>query len=245
MPTPAAQFSPELPWAAGTRGTITLRETVSKADLLNGALTFINGNGQLFQPEDNDGYVDYNDENGSPVISIAINDDETKNVLNVSVAQDTDVQRVIVGPAIGSVEASDCYNENLQELAVGESGFVFLVGYKGDDAQLALVTQDGRTAVTCKRIEDVNENRWFELINRQTPVTVNSLLKLPSAIPEGDLAALPKVLCEIYSDNNDAVIKGLHAPAEDTVEGAFSIKLFNNPLEQTEWGEQVSTLIIA
>lgn len=243
MPAPAAQFSPELPWAAGTRGTIVLKEPVTKDDLVNGALTFINGNGQLYQPEDTDGYVDYCDENDSQVLSIAIGDDESKIVVVASVAQDADVQRVVVGPAVGSTEGFAFVNENLQELAVGESGFVVVSSSKEAEGNYSVATQDGRNGITCKRVADYNQSPVYELINRETPVTIISTLKLPSATPGGVLANLPKILCELYNDNGSAVLRALHAPAEDQVEGAVKTSLFKQPYQQAYWDDQVTRLL--
>lgn len=243
MPAPAAQFSPALPWAAGTRGTITLQEPVSKEDLLNGALTFVGVNRYLYQPEGSDGYVDYLDEDDKQALSIAIDDDETKNVLVAGVAQDAEVQRVVVGPAVGRIRSWSFRNENMQPLAVGESGFVVLECNKDGNEQYCLVSQDGKTALTCKRVADSGEQQWFELLDRETPVTVIRTLKLPSAMPGGALAELPKVLCEIASFNNDAHIKVLHAPALQWDEGASAAPLYTSPSSQTSWGDQVTTLM--
>lgn len=177
-------------------------------------------------------------------MSIRFDDDESKTVVVVGVSQDAEVQRVVVGPAVGSIHDSGGYNENMQELEAGESGFVVLVSHKGGQAQYALATQDGKTAITCKCVYNSGGQQWYEVVSRQTPVTITSLLKLPSAIPTGDLAELPKVLCEIYSDDTAAVIKALHAPADNLVEGAFAIKLYASPNNQAQWGGEYMTLLI-
>lgn len=177
------------------------------------------------------------------MLSIAIDDDETKNVLVVGVAQDAEVQRVVVGPAVGEVLGATFRNENLQKLAVGESGFVVIEGYIGTDLHYCLATQDGRTALTCKCVAGTGELKMQELFNRETPVPINSLLKLPSATPGGALAELPKVLCEIASFNNDAIIKVLHAPADDQVESAVALFLYTSQGNPASWGDQVTTLL--
>lgn len=187
--------------------------------------------------------MDYKDENDSPVLSIAFDDDETKNVLDVSVAQDADVQRVVVGPAVGETEHLTFVNENLQELEVGESGFVVVSSYKGEDGNYSVATQDGRNGITCKRVADYNQTRVYELINRETPVYITSTLKLPSATPGGDLANLPKILCEIYNDNGDAVLRALHAPADDQADGASRARLFKTEqLQSALFGDEVTKL---
>lgn len=244
MPAPAAQFSPELPWAAGTRGTIILKDPVSKDDLLNGALTFVGVNGQLYQPEDSDGYVDYRDENDSQVFSIAFDDDETKNVLRVGVAQDADVQRVVVGPAVGSVEGVTAVNEQLQELTVGESGFLATNAYEGDVGSRCLLTQDGHNAIPATRVENIGDNFTVVVLDRETPVTINSLLKLPTVQPSGQAAGLQMLRCELFSENNDAVIRVLHAPADDSASGATSAQLFNENNQRASWGDSVRKIIL-
>lgn len=245
MPAPAAQFSPELPWAAGTRGTIILKDPVSKDDLLNGALTFVGVNGLLYQPEGSDGYVDYRDENDSTVLAIAFDDDETKNVLKVGVAQDAEVQRVVVGPAVGVVEVFNFVNENLQDLQVGESGFIVVVGYKEPDSNYSLLTQDGQKGVTCKRIADIDDTPVYELFNREAPQTILSTMKLPAATPGGDLANLPKILADIYDDSGNAVLRALHAPADNQAAGAQRLTLADGQTYQfVLMGDQVRQLVI-
>lgn len=210
--------------------------------MLNGALTFINGNGQLFQPEGSDGYVDYSDDNDSQVISIAIDDDETKNVLVVGVAQDADVQRVVVGPAVGYADRIFAIDDNKELLAVGETGYLCAMVVKDDQETPVLLTQDGRNAISTKRLADDDTARVFELINREMPIAINSLTKLQNATPTGAAAQLPRVLCEIYNLDNNVVIRALHAPADDTADGGISATLYNQNNEFVYWGDQVTQL---
>lgn len=243
MPAPAAQFSPALPWAAGTRGTIVLKDPVSKEDLINGALTFINGNGLLFQPEGSDGYVDYHDENDSQVISIAIDDDdETKNVLVVGVAQDADVQRVVVGPAVGRVESIRVLNDQLQAVAVGETGFIVAVTEKDDVNSYATLTQDNAKCLIAQRIENIGQRSRYIIRDSSKPTALNSLFKAMAAVPTGEIANLPMLKVELFSINNDAIFKVLHAPSEDENEGSVVLATFDENLDPLNWGDIVTTV---
>lgn len=244
MPAPAAQFSPELPWAAGTRGTILLKDPVSKDDLLNGTLTFINGNGQLFQPEGSDDYVDYRDENDSQVLSIAIDDDETKNVLKVGVAQDADVQRVVVGPAVGNVEGITVEGEGGQPPVVGQQYFLLAIVVKNGQEQRALITQDGKTAVTAYIEQDAEQNRKARVFNSSSPVLSTLQMKLTSATPTGEFAELPMLRAELASNNNDLGIAVIHAPTDFAAEEGINVYLVNDGGNQVNVGDEVTKLYL-
>lgn len=242
MPAPAAQFSPELPWAAGTRGTIVLKEPVTKEDLLNGALTFVGVNGQLYQPEDNDGYVDYRDENDSQVLSIAFDDDETKNVLVVGVAQDAEVQRVVVGPAVGQIIGITAVTENAEPLPFGQEGFLVAICEKNGVESKAALTQDGRNLIAVKPETDLQDNTLKVLLDRETAVPANSTLKLKTKTATGAVANLPKLQVEIISDNNDAAVLVMHAPCDGTIEPGTGAYLYNINGQLVEWGENVTKI---
>ena len=243
MPAPAAQFSPALPWAAGTRGTITLREPVSKADLLNGVLTFINGNGEFYEPADNDGYVDYVDVEENVLFSIAIGDEEETNTLTFNAPQNDNIQRVIVGPAVGSVENTRTVNSNLQTLAVNEQGFVLAASYIGEEIQYSALTQDGINIITAKRLQDYHEAQAFDLLHREHPVRFNATLKLPAAPAVGEVANLPKLKIELISGEGNACIKILHAPSDDVYDNSYCIILKNSNFEPVYWGDEVTNLV--
>ena len=240
MPAPAAQFSPELPWAAGTRGTIILKEPVSKDDLVNGGLTFINGNGFILQPEDNDGYVDYRNEDDDQVLSVAINDDESKKVLVVGVAQDADVQRVVVGPAVGNIETILAVTEDLEDLPYDEEGFLIVECSKGETFIKAALTQDGVNIITALRTKDDTQHQFDILFSDETAKTANSTLKLNAKPPTGEIANLPKLSVEIISENNDAAVLVLHAPCDGFIPSGAGLLLYKMNAHSVEWGEQIT-----
>ena len=243
MPTPAAQFSPALPWAAGTRGTITLREPVTKDDLLNGALTFIDRNGMLYQPEDNDGYVDYNDTEGNQQFSIAIEDEGEFSSLELIAPQDNNIQRVVVGPAVGFLDGFRIVKDNFETPQEGETGYILGRSEVDGNEILSLLTQDGVKAITAY-VEEINENIiTARVLNRQTAVSANATLKLDSAVPTSEMANLPKLKIEPGSDNNDFCVKVIHAPADNSYDGATALYLYKNKDKTpTYWGDSVQEL---
>ena len=242
MPTPAAQFSPALPWAAGTRGTITLREPVTKADLLNGALTFIDGNGMLYQPEDNDGYVDYNDTEGNYQFSIAIEDEGEVSSLQLIAPQDDNIKRVVIGPAMGHIINVNAVNDNFGELQLNEEGFIVAQCELNNENVIVPLTQDGVNLLTAKLINDEEQNAMYQIIDRQTPVVINSLLRLPAKPATGRFVGLPKLKVELFSYNNNAAFKVLHAPCDDLVDGAAGQILYSSFQTPTYWLDSVTKL---
>lgn len=244
MPAPAAQFSPALPWAPGTRGTILLQEPVSKDDLINGALTFIKDSGQLYQPEGNDGYVDYLDENDSAEISIAIDDEGTTSVLRVSVSVDANVKRVVVGPAVGSVEGLTVEGEGGQPPAVGQQYFVLAILSKDGQTQNALITQDGKTAVTAYIEQDAELNRMPRVFNSSTPVISTLQMKLTSATPTGEFAELPMLRAELASNGGDLAIAVIHAPSDFAADEGIVTNLVKDGGNQAFVGDEVTKLYL-
>lgn len=83
MTPPAVQANPALPWAAREGGTITLSEPVTGTDLANGALIITDSNGNVLEPQLNDGYVDYY-LSDHQVGSIQIGEDEERTELTIS-----------------------------------------------------------------------------------------------------------------------------------------------------------------
>lgn len=238
------QFSPALPWAAGTRGTITLQEPVSKADLLNGALTFINSSGYLFQPEDSDGYVDYIDENDSPVISIAFNDDETKNVLNVGIAQDANVKDIILGPTCGSILDVMMMTEDLDYPELGDTGYMVADCLKDGQYVKCALTQDGINVIS--GINVLVDNDWHrcKIFSSGIPVPALANIKLSSATPVGQIASLPKLKVQLASFDNSFSVKVLHAPADVVDEGAYMTPLIKTGNAPCYWGDNITELFM-
>lgn len=180
--------------------------------------------------------------NGDQVMSIDIGDEESKTVVVAGVAQDADVQRVVVGPAVGLLDRVFVIDDNGQLPSVGEIGYLSAIVVKDDQETHVLLTQDGTNAISAKRLADVDTAKFFELVNRETPFAINSLTKLGKVTPVGAAAQLPKLLCELYSLNNDAVVRALHAPAYGRADGAIAATLFNQNQEIIYWGDQVTQL---
>lgn len=189
--------------------------------------------------------MDYTDENESPVLSIAFDDDETKNVLVVGVAQDANVKRVVVGPAVGRIETLRIVDDQLNNPQQGQQGFLVAECTKGDVSTYAALTQDGRNVLTAIAGEYSDNRRICQLLNRQTPVYVTSLLKLSSAAPAGQITDLPKILIELASYENNAMLKINHAPAEETFDGATATTLFKSSEKAVcYWGDEVTQLYV-
>lgn len=205
-------------------------------------MTFVGVNGQLYQPEDSDGYVDYRDNNDNQVVSIAIGDDETKNVLVVGVAQDAEVQSVVVGPAAGLVTGITAVTENKEALPFGQEGYLVAMCQKDGVETLAALTQDGRNLIAVKAETDETQTALNILLDRETAVAANSTLKLKTKTAQGEVANLPKLLVQIVSDNNDAAILVMHAPCDGTIEAGTGAFLYNISGQNVEWGALVTKI---
>lgn len=176
------------------------------------------------------------------MISIAIDDDETKNVLVVGVAQDADVQRVVVGPAIGEVQGIAVKKSNLEDAAVGETAYILASCVIDEQVTLARLTQDGHNALTCVKEEDGNEIIFFKVLDKAVAVPANATLKLSAAEPQGEVANLPAIKVEIGSFNNDAFGKILHAPYDNQFDGSAGFALIKTMQGGVvEWGELINT----
>lgn len=158
-------------------------------------------------------------------------------------AQDAEVQRVVVGPAVGNVEHVLVKKSDMQGVLVDEEGFVLVQAYIGEEPQYAALTQDGINIITAKRVQDYNEAETFDLLHRQNAVPFNSTLKLPSAPAEGDVANLPKLTIELISGEGNACIKVLHAPSDDMYDNAFCLIMLNSNHEPIYWGDEVTNLL--
>lgn len=242
------QFSPALPWAAGTRGTITLRNAVNNSDLANGSLTFISGTGYIYQPEINDGYVDYyymRDEQRVIAFSIRIEDDPVSE-LEVSVPQDDNISEILQSNPVGFVEYIDLMDENLNEVALGQEGFLIAhcrLETSGEpETVFAALTQDGITVM--KGVSVDTTPPLVRVMHRSIPVSVTSLLKLSSAQATGAVAQLQKLQAVLYSYDTQACIRALHAPSEDEIEGAAGLMLMDNNAGSIEWGSEVTDLYV-
>lgn len=189
--------------------------------------------------------MDYLDDNDSPVVSIAIDDDETKNVLEVSVAQDADVQRVVVGPAVGNVMDYTILNDSLAEPQLGETGYLLAQCYINGQRSLCALTQDGQNVIqgTFEKIPDNPNVSALRVFQSNIPVPANSTLKFNSGMATGQIATLPKLLVEPTSFNNDFGMLILHAPDDSGVDG-FIIMILNDNSSQVYWGDQVEKLYI-
>lgn len=186
--------------------------------------------------------MDYKDENDSPVISIAINDDETKNVFDVSVAQDADVQRVVVGPAVGLVTGIGAVTENNETLPFGQEGYLVADCEKDGAVIRAALTQDGKNLISVKSELDQSESVLYVLLDRETAVPANSTLKLKTKTATGAVANLPKLNVQIVSDNNDASILVMHAPYDGLIEAGAGAYLYNMSGQLVEWGALVTKI---
>lgn len=176
------------------------------------------------------------------MISIAIGDDETKNVLVAGVAQDADVQRVVVGPAIGEVQGIAIRKSNLEDPAAGDTAYILASCVIDEQVTLAMLTQDGHNALTCVVEEDSNEILFYKVLDKSVAVPANSLLKLSAAEPQGDVAELPVIKVEIGDFNNDAFCRILHAPSDDQYDLAAGFTLLKTMQGGfIEWGELINT----
>lgn len=244
------QFSPALPWDAGTRGTITLREPVTKSDLIKGKLTFINRAGYIYQPGDNDGYVDYfnysDDTQGlSLAFSIAIGDDEEKNVLEFNAPLDDNIRFIELSKAVGPLESLQLVDENLDPITLGNEGFLIGICPTEDpdlDVKVA-ISQDGTNIIKAVMVVD-EPLAMSKILSRSVPVSINSLLKLSSSPASGAIANLPVLKAEMYSFDNDATIRVMHAPAELQYDGAVGLSLFDSEGNHVYWGDNVTELFV-
>lgn len=235
------QFSPALPWAEGTRGTITLREPVSKDDLLNGALTFINGNGDIYQPEEGDGYVNYLDNEQQEAFSIAITDEEELTVISVTTASGFDIAEIIMSTPSGLLLNITAMKSDGTIARAGESGFLVgqTEGYNG--VETVAISQDGINVITVDIVTGPTDYP-MRILNRQQPVVLNSLFKFPAAPPEGVIANMPIIKGRLISFNNDASLQCLYAPNEMSNDFGVGAILRNNNGQTVEWGSSQSEL---
>lgn len=176
------------------------------------------------------------------MLSIAIDDDETNNVLVVGVAQDAEVQRVVVGPAVGLVTGITGVTENAESLPFEQEGYLVARCEKDGAETLAALTQDGRNLIAVKAENDQTEAVLNVLLDRETATPANSTLKLKTKTAAGAVANLPKLLVQIVSDNNDASILVMHAPCDGTIEAGTGAYLYNMSGQVVEWGALVTKI---
>lgn len=105
-----------------------------------------------------------------------------------------------------------------------------------------MLTQDGKTALTCVVEEDSNNILFFKVLDKSVAVPANATLKLSAAEPQGDVAELPVIKVEIGDFNNDAFIKILHAPYDNQFDGSAGLTLLKSMQGgQISWGESITT----
>lgn len=175
-------------------------------------------------------------------MSIAIGDDESKTVVVASVAQDADVQSVVVGPAVGLVSGIYAVTENIEALPIGQEGYLVAKCEKDGEEGYAALTQDGRNFIAVKPENDQRERILKVLLDRETATPANSTLKLKTKTATGAVANLPKLLVQIVSDNNDASILVMHAPYDGLIEVGAGAYLYNMSGQLVEWGALVTKI---
>ena len=157
-------------------------------------------------------------------------------------AQDADVQRVVVGPAIGEVQDVAIRKSNLEVPVVGDTAYILASCVIDEQVTLAMLTQDGKTALTCVVEEDSNNTQFFKVLDKSVAVPANATLKLSAAEPQGDVAELPVIKVEIAEFNNDVFVKILHAPSDNQYDGSAGFTLLKTKQGGTiEWGESINT----
>lgn len=176
------------------------------------------------------------------MLSIAIDDDETKNVLVVGVAQDADVQRVVVGPALGRCDGYLLRKADMSEVETDETGFLLAKFYKDGVYNYAALTQDGRKVITAKAMENNEGDPVILLLESQTSITVNSATKLSSSEPTGAVADLPRVQVEIEDVSGDAGGLILHAPFVGAITSGYHFLFCNFDQSQIFWGDSVNRI---
>lgn len=193
----------------------------------------------VYQPTDNDGYVDYTDTEDNVLFSIAIGDEEETDSLTVTAPQDDNIQRVIIGPALGRFEGVLVKKADMSDVNEGESGFLLGMFSDGNTYNYAALTQDGVSVITAKAMENNDGDPVQLLLDRQNAVTVSSLLKLAHSTPEGEVAQLPLVRVEIGEVNNGAGGLVLHAPYHTPNDHGNYFMFCNFDYSQIFWGDSV------
>lgn len=177
-------------------------------------------------------------------MSIAIGDEESKTVVVASVAQDADVQRVVVGPAVGNVEDYAVRTDAMQQPQTGDTCFLLAECRVDGQPTYCALTQDGRNVIKGELVDIDGEGRTaFKVFQSANPVPANSLLKLSSGQATGQIAPLPKMLIEPHSDNNDFCLHILHAPNDGGPNG-FNVSLTTNGSDPAYWGDGVTELYV-
>lgn len=159
-------------------------------------------------------------------------------------AQDADVQRVVVGPASGTIQDVVTLTDTLNEVQVGETGYLLASCIIDGQANYYALTQDGQSVIKGELVALDENNQGLNVFSSQAAVIANGQVKLNSGQPTGLIANLPKLLVEMSSLNNSYVIKVLHAPADGDENGAYNLELVSANNTTVYWGDQITALFV-